>query len=85
MKLTIDLPQNYVEAYQDMLQYLNYGETVERAIAREAKELVRHTLFQSWEMLDWKFVFPCPKGLVQDRGLRIAERIIQKHNLKETE
>ncbi len=85
MKVTIEIEDNYVAAYADMLQYLNYGETVERAIAREAKELVRHILFDGWELLDWKFVFPCPKGLVQDRGWYIAKSIIHKHKLKKNE
>ncbi len=85
MKIVIEIPDNYAHAYMDMLPYLYDNATLEGSIAEESKEFVQRMLFQGWEFLDPEPVYPSTRGVEQERGRKIAEMIIQKHNLKENE
>ena len=85
MKLIIELPQNYVEAYREMLPYLDDSITLEQSIAQDSREFVQRVLYQGWEMLDPEFKWPSTRAEPLEQGKDIAARIILKHKIPKEE
>jgi len=81
MKLTIQLPSNFFNAYAEILVRMKDDVSVERTIAKEAKDHVQNILYGGWEMLDENFTYPTTEAYDPERVWKTSRRIIKKHHV----